>query len=116
MPWRSSNIFRAPLGGTGWALAAAWDVSEYTLYGRFALDVLGASAGQFVSSSSLCHDYYKRVPLSVPELETLLDRVGPEEIAVSLTSKAGMRPEHYVEVLEAAMGGAGAARTRRRRR
>lgn len=82
-------------------------MSEYTLYGRFTQDVLGTSAGQFVSSSSLCHDYYKRVPLSAPELDTLLDRVGPEEIAISLTSKAGMRPEHYVEVLERRWAGLG---------
>ena len=82
------------------ALAAAWDVSEYTLYGRFAQDVLGVSDSHFVSSSPLCHDYYKRVPLSAPALETLLDRVGSDQIAVSLTSKAGMRPDEYVEVLE----------------
>lgn len=107
VPWKRENAVALlehiqSTTGRHWlrALAAAWDVSEYTLYGRFAQDVLGASADQFDSSSSLCHDYYKRVPLSVPELETLLDRVGPEEIAVSLTSKAGMRPEQYVELLE----------------
>jgi Family of unknown function (DUF6492) len=107
VPWRRANavaLLEHVQNTTGkhWvrALAAAWDVSEYTLYGRFAQDALGTTADQFVSSSPLCHDYYKRVPLSVPELETLLDRVGPEEVAVSLTSKAGMRPEHYVDVLE----------------
>ena len=57
------------------ALASAWDVSEYTLYGRFAQDVLGPSGGQFVSPAPLCLDYYKRVPLTVPELTTFLDRV-----------------------------------------
>jgi hypothetical protein len=36
----------------------------------------------------------------VPELTTFLDRVGHEAIAVSLTSKAGMKPGDYVEVLE----------------
>jgi hypothetical protein len=82
------------------ALASAWDVSEYTLYGRFAQDVLGTSAGHYLSSSSLCFDYYKRVPLTVPELTSMLDRVGQEEVAVSLTSKAGMNPDDYVEVLE----------------
>ena len=107
VPWRRANAVALlehvqATTGRHWlsALAAAWDVSEYTLYGRFAQDVLGERAAQFESSSPLCHDYYKRVPLSVPELEALLDRVGPEEVAVSLTSKAGMRPEHYVEVLE----------------
>ena len=107
VPWKRANALALldhveKNSGRHWlrALADAWHVSEYTLYGRFAQDVLGASAGQFVSSSSLCHDYYRRVPLSVPEVETLLDCVGPEQIAVSLTSKAGMRPDDYVEVLE----------------
>ena len=45
-------------------------------------------------------DYYKRVPLTVPELTTFLDSVGDEAIAVSLTSKAGMKPGDYVEMLE----------------
>ena len=107
VPWKRANALALlehiqRTTGRHWlrALAAVWDVSEYTLYGRFAQNVLGESAGQFVSSSSLCHDYYKRVPLSVPELEALLDRVGPDEVAVSLTAKAGMKPENYVEVLE----------------
>jgi hypothetical protein len=83
-------------------------VSEYTLYGRFAQDVLATRAGQFVSPSSLCHDYYKRVPLSAPDLDALLDRLSPEEVAVSLTSKAGMRPDHYVELLERRWAGSSA--------
>jgi Family of unknown function (DUF6492) len=118
VPWKRENAVAMldhiqRTTGSHWlrALAAAWDVSEYTLYGRFAQDVLGTSAGQFVSSSPLCHDYYKRVPLSAPELETLLDRVGPQQIAVSLTSKAGMRPEDYVEVLERRWAGLDVATT-----
>ena len=98
VPWKRANTLALldhveKNSGRHWlpTLADAWHVSEYTLYGRFVQDVLGESAGQFASSSSLCHNYYRRVPLSVPEVETLLDRVGPEEIAVSLTAKAGMR-------------------------
>ena len=107
VPWKRDNAIALldrieEMTGMHWlrALTRAWNVSEYTLYGRFAQDVLGADGGQFVSSSSLCSDYYKRVPLSAPELKTLLDRVSPDEIAISLTSKAGMKPEDYVEVLE----------------
>lgn len=107
VPWKRENAVALlehieTTTGSHWlrALAATWDVSEYTLYGRFARDVLGASGGQFVSASPLCTDYYKHVPLTVPELTTFLDRVDEEAIAVSLTSKAGMEPEDYVEVLE----------------
>lgn len=115
VPWRRSNAVALlehiqTTTGRHWlpALASAWDVSEYTLYGRFARDVLATSAGQFVSPSSLCHDYYKRVPLSAPDLEALLDRLSPEEVAVSLTSKAGMRPDNYVELLERRWAGSSA--------
>jgi Family of unknown function (DUF6492) len=107
VPWRRENATALlehieATTGRHWlrAVAAAWDVSEYTLYGRFASDVLGTSGGQFVSSSPLCMDYYKRVPLTAPELTTFLDRLGQETVAISLTSKAGMKPEDYVDVLE----------------
>jgi uncharacterized protein DUF6492 len=115
VPWKRENavaLLEHIQRNTGrhWlpALAATWDVSEYTLYGRFVRDVLGESACQFVSSTPLCHDYYKRVPLAAPELQALLDRVGREEVALSLTSKAGMKPEDYVEVLERRWAGLGA--------
>jgi hypothetical protein len=107
VPWKRENVLTLlehvqATTGRHWlrALASAWDISEFTLYGRFAQDVLGRNAGQFISPSPLCHDYYKHVPLSASELDSLLDGVGPGEIAVSLTAKAGMRPEQYVDVLE----------------
>ena len=62
------------------------------------------------------------MPLTVPELTTFLDRVDEQAIAVSLTSKAGMKPDDYVEALERQWAspvpqeraGAGAARPSRR--
>lgn len=107
VPWKRQNAVALldhveKTTGRHWirALAAAWDVSEYVLYGRFVRDVLGARGGQFVSSSPLCLDYYKRVPLTVPELKTFLDGIDDEAIAVSLTAKAGMHPGDYIELLE----------------
>jgi hypothetical protein len=107
VPWKRENavaMLEHVERNTGrhWlrALAGAWNVSEYTLYGRFVRDVLGEEAGQYVTSSSLCHDYWTHAPLSAQELEAFLDGIGPEEVAVSITAKAGMRPEDYVDVLE----------------
>lgn len=107
VPWKRQNavaLLEQVERNTGrhWlrALAAAWDVSEYTLYGRFVRDVLGEGAGQYVTSSSLCHDYWTHAPLSAQELETFLGGIGPEEVAVSITAKAGMRPADYTEALE----------------
>lgn len=107
VPWKRENAV-AMLGhlerttGRHWlrALAAAWDVSEYTLYGRFVADVLGERAGQYLSSSSLCRDYWAHAALSARELEVFLNGVRPEEVAVSITAKAAMRPADYVEALE----------------
>jgi hypothetical protein len=107
VPWKRQNavaLLEHVERNTGrhWlrALAAAWDVSEYTLYGRFVRDVLGESAGQYVTPSSLCHDYWTHAPLSAPELEVFFDGIGPDEVAVSITAKAGMRPADYVGALE----------------
>jgi hypothetical protein len=107
VPWKRSNavaLLEHVERNTGrhWlrALTAAWDVSEYTLYGRFVTDVLGESAGQYLTSESLCRDYWSRTPLSTTELELFLESVAPEQIAVSLTAKAGMSPADYAEVLE----------------
>ena len=107
VPWKRQNavaLLEQVEKNTGrhWlrALAAAWDVSEYTLYGRFIRDVLAEGAGQYVTSSSLCHDYWTHAPLSAQELETFLGGIGPEEVAVSITAKAGMRPADYTEALE----------------
>jgi hypothetical protein len=112
VPWRRENAVALldhveQTTGRHWlrALAAARDVSEYTLYGRFAQDVMGANGMQYVAPSPLCADYYKRSALSVHELIGFLDQVGDEAIAVSLTAKAGMKPEHYAQVLESRWGG-----------
>ena len=88
--------------GRDWlrTLAATWNLSEYTLYGRFACDVLGESAGQYVTPSPLCRDYWGTVPLSDRELEAFLDGMSLEQVAVSINAKAAMRPADYVEVLE----------------
>jgi Family of unknown function (DUF6492) len=107
VPWKRENavaLIEHIERNTGrhWlrALAAAWNVSEYTLYGRFVRDVLGENAGQFVTSSSLCHDYWTHAPLSESELEVFFDGIGPDEVAVSITAKAGMSPADYVGALE----------------
>ena len=69
--------------------------SEYTLYGRFVRDVLGASGGQFVSCvSPLLCDLLQRAPRSRwPQLDddySELDRIGrgADASRVSLTAKA----------------------------
>ena len=82
------------------AVAATMHVSEYILYGRFVTDVLGEASGQYLTSSSLCHDYWTHAPLTERELEAFLDGTGAGHIGVSITAKAGMRPQAYGAVIE----------------
>jgi len=82
------------------AIANAWDVSEYVLYGRFVMDILGERGGQFTTTSSLCRDYWESEPLTEPQIEDLLEAMTPEEVGLSLTAKAGMRAESYAPLLE----------------
>jgi hypothetical protein len=105
VPWRRDNAVALlehveRTTGRPWlrAIAAASDVSEYTLYGRFVTDLLGG-AGQF-TGPSLCHDYYTRSPLSGTELEAFLDRLAPDQIAVNITAKAKMDPADYADAIE----------------
>ena len=107
VPWRRANAVTLldhieRTTGKHWlrALAASWDVSEYILYGRFVLDILGDNSGQYVSASSLCRDYWGPGPLPPRELEAFLDGLGPEEVAAMISAKAGMRPADYADALE----------------
>jgi uncharacterized protein DUF6492 len=105
VPWRRDNAVALldhieRTTGRPWlrAIAAAWDVSEYTLYGRFVTDVLGGS-GQF-TASSLCRDYWTREPLTATELEVFLDSLEADQVAVSITAKANMDPADYGDAIE----------------
>jgi Family of unknown function (DUF6492) len=107
VPWKRENAAALlarieDTTGRHWlrAVAAASDVSEYVLYGRFVTEVLGESGGQYLTSTSLCHDYWATEPLSDGDLAEFIDGVRPEEIGLSITAKAGMSPADYVDVLE----------------
>ena len=88
--------------GRSWmrTLASARHVSEYILYGRFVEDVLGRSNGAPGASLSLCHCYWGSEPLTTAELETFIADASPDEVAVMVSAKAGMRPADYAVVLE----------------
>lgn len=81
-------------------ISSAWDFSEYILYGRFVSDVLGEDSAQFATASSLCRDYWGRDPLSETQIADLLKGISEEQVGLSITAKAGMRPESYASQLE----------------
>ena len=88
--------------GRDWmrTLARAQHISEYVLYGRFVEDALDRSNGRPGDSVSLCRCYWGSEPLTNEELEAFIGEASPEEVAVMVSAKAGMRPADYAEVLE----------------
>ncbi len=81
-------------------VANAWNVSEYILYGRFVSDVLDDVGGHYVAETSLCHSYWGAEPLEPREIDSFIDAMHPEQIAVSLTAKAGIPAGSYEGVVE----------------
>jgi Family of unknown function (DUF6492) len=88
--------------GRDWmrTLASARHISEYILYGRFVEDALAQSNGPPGSSLSLCRCYWGSEALTNRELERFIGEASPQEVAVMISAKAGMKPAGYVEVLE----------------
>jgi Family of unknown function (DUF6492) len=88
--------------GRDWmrVLGRARLISEYILYGRFVEDALARSNGQSGSSVSLCRCYWGTTPLTDGELERFIAEASPNEVAVMVSAKAGMRPMDYAGVLE----------------
>ncbi len=107
IPWRREVVISLleqieARSGRDWmrTLASARHVSEYILYGRFVEDALSRSNGRPGDSLSLCRCYWATEPLTNRELERFIGDVSPEEVAVMISAKAGMKPADYGEVLE----------------
>lgn len=122
VPWRRENaaalldhLDRRSRRSWMRAVASAWDFSEYILYGRFVSDVLGEAGDQYATTASLCCDYWGPEPLTEAQVEDILDGMTEDQVALSITAKAGMKPESYASVLErrwaTARGGSSNLRT-----
>lgn len=107
IPWRRETAVSLlehieARSGRDWVrtLARSRDLSEYILFGRYVEDVLGSSSAQRPSDVSLCHCYWGSQPMTNAELETFVRDAGPEELAVMVSAKAGMRAAEYADVFE----------------
>ena len=107
VPWRRENAlamldFLDRRFRRSWmrTISSAWDFSEYILYGRFVSEVLGEAGAQFATASSLCCDYWGPEPLSEAQIEGLLDGMSEDQVGLSITAKAGMKPESYASQFE----------------
>ena len=61
--------------------------SEWTLYGVFVDEVLGAPRA-FGAEHSLCHAYWDEVPLTERTLQEFLAATGPDDVAVMISAKS----------------------------
>jgi hypothetical protein len=87
-------------------VASQLHFSEWTLYGVFVDEAIGAPANSFCSDDSLCLAYWDEVPLNLKESAEFFRGVRPNDIAAMISAKsrtplavrrsafAGHRAEH----------------------
>lgn len=80
----------ATITGRPWATAIAGQLhfSEWTLYGVFVDEALGAPANSFASDDSLCLAYWNDGPLSGQGAIDFLRRVRPTDVAAMISAKS----------------------------
>ena len=76
--------------GRTWASAIGGQLrfSDWTLYGVFVDEVLGAPANSVASDDPLCHTYWPEEPLDATGLDTFLTGIAPEDVAVMISAKS----------------------------
>ena len=103
--WRRDNLrlmYRHIEAVTGlpWMVAVArqWHLSEYILYGAFVEHVLGGR-GHYFEKSNYCAVSWGRELETERDIDSFLERVEPEQIAVMVSSKQYVPPARYAEKL-----------------
>ena len=76
--------------GVAWTTAIGRQLhfSEWTLYGVFVDEVAGAPTNTFASDEPLCRGHWAD-PLDKDSAEEFLRRIGPDDVAAMISSKAG---------------------------
>jgi hypothetical protein len=107
IPWHRETacelldeITRRSRGDWMQTLANGWHLSEYTLYGRYADDVVGRTSAPLPTCPVLCHSFWGPDPITNAELEEFIDGSESAHIGVLISSNVGMDPASYGDVLE----------------
>lgn len=76
--------------GRPWATAIGGQLhfSEEILYGVYVDEVLGSPVNSYATDNMLCLDYSQEAPLDEQGLRELLDRIGPDDLAVMISAKS----------------------------
>jgi hypothetical protein len=80
----------AATSGVPWQTAIARQVhfSEWTLYGVFVEEMIGAAGASFCSDDPLCHGYWDEIPLNLDESVRFLAGVRPTDVAAMISAKS----------------------------
>lgn len=70
------------------AVGAQLHFSEWTLYGIFVDEVLGAPANSFSADTSLCHSYWDPSPLLPADADRFVRSIGPADVAIMISAKS----------------------------
>jgi hypothetical protein len=76
--------------GMNWldAVTAELHVSEFTLYGVFVDEVLGATAPRPRSDTTFCHDYWERTPLDHDGAMEFVGRMPSDAVGMMISAKS----------------------------
>ncbi len=104
--WRRDNLLKMyerieSIQEREWiaAVGGCWQIAEYILYGMF-VDYVLPDSGHYYESKKICHDYWLTKALSNQELDKFFSELSPNDIAVHISSKAGMSPQEYEKLIE----------------
>ncbi|WP_088889061.1 DUF6492 family protein [Leptolyngbya ohadii] len=100
--WKRDNVVKLcerieAVSGRSWieTLSNVWHLSEYTLYGTFVDRVLQDQSGHYQDAGKLCLDYWTPEPMSAEQIQSFLQQLRPEHMAVMISAKAGMPVDSY---------------------
>jgi hypothetical protein len=70
------------------AIARQFHFSEWTLYGVFVDEMIGAPANSFASDDPLCLTYWDNTPLNRDDAVDFLGRIRPTDVAAMISAKS----------------------------
>lgn len=106
--WRRDHVLQLhehiqKVSGRAWQESICrghWHLSEYILYGVFVDKILGDDSGHFYDELKYCHAYWGTKPLSEQELQAFMGEVRADDVALMISSKAGISPDRYAALLK----------------
>ncbi len=81
------------------AVGSFRQIAEYILYGVF-VDYVLPDSGHYYESNRICHDYWLTKPMSNKELEKFFSEINSGDIAVHISSKAGISAQQYEKLIK----------------